>query len=41
MGFVLAHISAEAAEQGDDSTTRLDQVAGEEEQKKKTCFWYV
>jgi hypothetical protein len=24
MGFVLAHISAEVAEEGDDSTTRLD-----------------
>jgi len=37
MGFVLAHIiSAEpVAEQGDDgNTTRLDNVPGEEEQKK-------
>jgi hypothetical protein len=33
MVFVLAHsISAEVAEQGDDSTTRLDKVAGAEEQ---------
>jgi hypothetical protein len=39
MGFVLAHsISAEVAEQGNDSTTRLDKVAGEEEQKKNYLF---
>jgi hypothetical protein len=39
MGYILAHsISAEVAEQGDDGTTRLDKVAGEEEQKKSYVF---
>ena len=39
--FVLAYISADVAEQGDDSITRLDYVAGEKEEKNNSFLVLV